>query len=87
MVSSVTVSVSVDWSAFADLVWSSVWSCLWLLGSFKSVWHDVLWETELFSEVGDSLVGQRVVVVLPGVVLLDETFGFERLKSVHDLEK
>merc|ERR1719415_177689 len=86
LVSSVTVSVSVDWSSFADFVWSSVWSSLWFLGSFQGVWHNVFWETELFSEVGDAFVSQGPVVVLPGVVLLDESFGFEGLESFHDVK-
>merc|ERR1712027_34467 len=86
LVSSVTVSVSVDWSSFADFVWSSVWSGLWFLGSFQGVWHDVFWETELFSEVGDTFVSQGPVVVLPGVVFLDESLGFEGLESFHDVK-
>merc|ERR1719415_252740 len=86
LVSSVTVSVSVDWSSFADFVWSSVWSGLWFLGSFQGVWHNVFWETELFSEVGDTFVGQGPVVVLPGVVFLDESFRLEALESFHDVE-
>merc|ERR1712223_1577448 len=73
-------------TGFAGFVWSSVWSGLWLLGSFQGVWHNVFWETELFSEVGDTFVGQGPVVVLPGVVLLDESSGFEALESFHDVK-
>ena len=43
-------------------------------------------EVEVFSEVGESLVGEGVVVVLPRELGLNESLGGERLHRLDDLE-
>ena len=48
--------------------------------------HDLGGQVEPLSEVGETLVGEGVVVPLPRELGLDETLGGERLHGLDDLE-
>lgn len=49
-------------------------------------WQDSLWDVQLLSKEVHTFVGQGVVVVLPGELSLDETFGGQRLQGLDDIQ-
>lgn len=46
----------------------------------------MLWQVQVLSQVLNTLLGQSVVVVLPGELSLDVTLGGQRLQSLDDVQ-
>lgn len=46
----------------------------------------MLWQVQVLSQVLNTLLGQSVVVVLPGELSLDVTLGGQRLQGLDDVQ-
>ena len=51
-----------------------------------SLGDDLGWDVKPFSEVGETLIGQGVVVPLPGELSLDISLGGQGLHQLDDFE-